>query len=100
MGPLEPLQCQPFARILRINNTKQYVAILMCKIPAKGTTQNDRNRAKKFSLLCCLKMISNYSLPLDIPTGCFPSLLSLLKILPSIFRDYPVSQGSTAQNLL
>lgn len=47
MGPLEPLQCQPFARILRINNTKQYVAVLMCKIPAKGTTQNDMNRAKK-----------------------------------------------------
>ena len=46
MGPLEPLQCQPFARILRINNIKQYVAILMCKILAKGTTQNDMNRAK------------------------------------------------------
>lgn len=46
MGPLEPLQCQPFARILRINNTKQYVAILMCKILAKGTAQNGTNRAQ------------------------------------------------------
>lgn len=58
MGPLEPLQCQPFARILRINNTKQYVAIVMCKILAKGTTLNHMNREKKL-LLCYLKMISN-----------------------------------------
>lgn len=46
MGPLDPLQCQPFARILCINNTKQYVAILTSKILAKGTTQSDMNRAK------------------------------------------------------
>lgn len=83
MGPLEPLQCQPFARILRINNTKQYIAILMCKILAKGTTQNDMNRAKILTL-CCLKTISNYSLPIHIPIGCFQTLLSLLKILCSI----------------
>lgn len=50
MGPLEPLQCQPFARILRINNTKQYVEILMGKILAKCTTQNDMNREKKISI--------------------------------------------------
>jgi len=52
MGPLEPLQCQLFARILCINNTKQYVAILMCKILAK------RHNTKKFLLLRYLKMIS------------------------------------------
>lgn len=63
MGPLEPLQCQPFARILRINNTKQYVEILMGKILAKGTTQNDMNREKNIYL----NMISNYSLPVHIP---------------------------------
>lgn len=63
MGPLEPLQCQPFARILRINNTKQYVEILMGKILAKGTTQNDMNREKNIYL----NMISNYSLRVHIP---------------------------------
>lgn len=61
MGPLEPLQCQPFARILRINNTKQYVAILMCKIPAKDTAQSDANRARIFWPLVALKQTCNSS---------------------------------------
>lgn len=45
-------------------------------------------------------MIANYSLPVHIPIGCFPSLLFLFKILPSLLHDYPLSLTSTAQNLL